>query len=160
RTQRGIAERVGLHFEAAGDMVAALDPLFAAAWERFEASEYAAALAALDRRDRAMDALDLPADDPRRAWGSLRRALVLARTGAARAAAPLVDRAEAVARAHALADLLAEALHARAKNAQMAGEATLAIALFQEARARFIEVRDRGGVARCDHGEAEMLKQT
>jgi tetratricopeptide (TPR) repeat protein len=155
-----MAERVAGHLAAAGDLDAALAPALAAAWERYEASEYAGALGLLDRRDAWIDRLALPDADPRRAWGWMRRAVVLSRMAMVREAGPFVDRAEAAARAHGHDDLLAEALHARGKNAQMAGNATESIALFEEARSRFAAAGDRRGTARCDHGIAEMLKQS
>ncbi len=156
----GIAERVAGHLEAAGDLDAALAPALAGAWERHEASDYAGALEVLDRRDGWIDRLALPDADPRRAWGWMRRAVVLSRMANVRDAGPFVDRAEAAARAHGHDYLLAEALHARAKNAQMAGHATESIALFEEARAHFAAAGARRVTARCDHGIAEMLKQS
>jgi tetratricopeptide (TPR) repeat protein len=156
----GIAERVAGHLEAAGDLEAALAPAFAAAWERFESSDYAASLALLDRRDAWIDRLALPEADPRRAWGWLRRSRVLSRMARVREAGPLIDRAEAAARAHGHDDLLAETLYARGWAVQMAGRATEAIALFEEARVRFEALGDRGGVARCDNGLAELFQHT
>src|SRR5262249_43083276 len=144
----GIAERVASHLEAAGDLEAALAPAFAAAWERYEASEFGPALTLLDRRDAWLDRLALPDADPRpagaprRAWGWIRRALVLVRMARVREAAPLAERAEAAARAHGHADLLAEALHARARLALMAVRAAEGIALFEEARAHFAALGD------------------
>jgi tetratricopeptide (TPR) repeat protein len=156
----GIAERVAGHLEAAGDLEAALAPAFAAAWERYEACDYAVALALLDRRDGWIEALALPDADPRRAWGWLRRALVLSRMANVRDAGPLVDQAEAAARAHGHDDLLAEALYARGWTAQMAGRAAEGIAVFEEARARFAALADRRGVARCDQGLAELFQHS
>jgi serine/threonine protein kinase/tetratricopeptide (TPR) repeat protein len=153
----GIAERVAAHLEAAGDLEAALAPALSAAWERHEASDFAAALNLLDRRDAWIDRLGLPDADPRRAWGWMRRALVLTRIARVRDAAPFVERAEAAARAHGHDDLLAEALYVRARTAQMAARAAEGIAVFEEARARFEALGDRRGVARCDHGLAELF---
>jgi tetratricopeptide (TPR) repeat protein len=156
----GIAERVAGHLEAAGDLSAALSPALAAAWHLYETSDYAAALALLDRREAWIATLALPDSDPARAWGWLRRALVLTRMGNVRDAGPLVDRAEAVARTHGHDDLLAEALHARARTAAMAGRAAEAIPIFEAARRRFDELGDRRGVARCDEGRGELLQHS
>jgi serine/threonine protein kinase len=155
----GTAARIASHLEGAGDVPGALAPALAAAQEHLEAGEHAAALALLDRRDAWVDRLALDADDPRRVAGVLRRGAVLGRMARVSEATPLVERAEALARARGSADLLAEAGYARARLSQMAGETSEAVRRYYEARRRFAAIGDGRGVARCDHGAAAMLLQ-
>jgi serine/threonine protein kinase/tetratricopeptide (TPR) repeat protein len=155
-----IRERIACHLAAAGDLAAALAPALTAAVERQEGGDLAAALALLDRRDGWIERLALPDADPRRVWGSLRRALVLTRMARVREAGPLLDEAEAAARAQGHGELLAEVLHARGRAATMAGRAHPGIALFEEARACFAELGDRRGVARCDEGLGELFQHS
>ncbi|MBX7192570.1 MAG: protein kinase [Sandaracinaceae bacterium] len=151
-----VVERRAHHHAAAGDLEAALEPALVASWQRFESSEHDRALRWLDRRDAWIDALALAADDPRRASGWIRRAHVLMRLARLPEAEPFIDRAEALARSGAHAEALADAVYARAKHAQMAGEAARALERYDEARTLYEAAHDRRGVARCDHGAGTM----
>jgi serine/threonine protein kinase/tetratricopeptide (TPR) repeat protein len=155
-----IRERIACHLAAAGELSAALAPALTAALERQEGGDLAAALALLDRRESWIERLALPDADPRRVWGSLRRALVLTRMARVREAGPLLDGAEIAARTAGHGELLAEVLHARGRAATMAGRAPEGIALFEEARACFAELSDRRGVARCDEGLGELFQHS
>lgn len=70
----GIAERLGRHFLEANALELALPPLLVAAEKQRDQSHYDRSLDLLDRREAALDALKIPASDPRRAEGELLRA--------------------------------------------------------------------------------------
>lgn len=79
--RRGVAERVGRHLVAAGDVEAALPHLQRAAEEAARSAGYAQAHAILAERDAAVDKLGLPEDDPRRAAGWALKATLLVEEG-------------------------------------------------------------------------------
>jgi tetratricopeptide (TPR) repeat protein len=65
----GIANRLGRHLYLAGDLAAAIGPLFTGAEQRRHAADFRRAHALYDELERCMTDLALPADDAR--WGQL-----------------------------------------------------------------------------------------
>ncbi|MFZ5481360.1 MAG: serine/threonine-protein kinase PknK [Myxococcota bacterium] len=63
----GIAERRARHLVAAGAADAAIDPFLVGVRERIDSGDYGLAEKLLDEREEAMEAVSLPAGDPR--WG-------------------------------------------------------------------------------------------
>ncbi|HZJ71031.1 MAG TPA: hypothetical protein VFF36_08875, partial [Planctomycetota bacterium] len=73
-SEPGIAERLGTHLLAAGQIEAALGPLMHGVYEREETMGVRSALALYAVHERAMESLNLPPSDPRFADVWLRRA--------------------------------------------------------------------------------------
>ncbi len=110
RDGHGVAERVGLHLLAAGDLEAALEPLARAAAQRMEAGDYPAAADVLARREQAATQVDLPPDDPRWSEGWVLAARLARSRGDVTEAARWSAWAEAAARSHGWSAVLAQAL--------------------------------------------------
>ncbi|MGE0790849.1 MAG: tetratricopeptide repeat protein [Sandaracinaceae bacterium] len=151
------AERRAAHLSRAGRLEEAAVALLTASDQRSRTSDYAVALALLDRREEVLERLGATPDDPSRLRGALARATILNRQGRPRDAEPLVERARATAADPAL---VADATYQRAVTDQMAGNVGAAIDWFERARTRYEALEDPRGVGRCEHGVAEMLKQS
>jgi serine/threonine protein kinase/tetratricopeptide (TPR) repeat protein len=108
--QRGLAERVARHHTLGGRPDRALAPLLDAASERRELSDYAGALALLDRRQALLDDRSVPDDDPRRGEGWVARADVLVCTGRLQEAEAVANKVVRIGRRRGWEGLMAPAL--------------------------------------------------
>jgi tetratricopeptide (TPR) repeat protein len=113
----GNAHRIGRHLLAAGDPAGALEPLLVASSS--PGIDPRTAEAFLIERERAMDLLRLPADDPRRVANAIARAEVLLHQGREGNAAQYASEALELAEQHGWDGALAGALSALAEVARL-----------------------------------------
>ena len=125
--------RLGRHLLALGAWEEALPALTAGAWGLVRQSEYLAADIALADRERAVAALGLSPEDPRRVEGALMRARVARRRGDHAAARAFAAEAEAGARSGGHRALRVEALREESRHAQHEGRRREALRLLEAA---------------------------
>ncbi|MCB9758273.1 MAG: protein kinase [Alphaproteobacteria bacterium] len=126
------ALRLGRHLLAVGDHEAALQPLLDGAWRCVVDSEYLQAELALADRERAVQALKLPASDDRPCRGWLMRARVARRRGEHEAFRRWALAAEGAARRGGWEDLLSQALREHARLADHFGDRVDAMGHLEE----------------------------
>jgi tetratricopeptide (TPR) repeat protein len=157
RSGPGIAERLGRHLLAAGDLEAALEPLLSGVTERTVLGEYRLAELLLRDRERAMDELGLQPDDPRRSGGWLSRSEILLEVGDTAEAESWAERAERAARERDARSVVARALLLRARCLERRGQRALAEELVVPAEQLCLEIGDGSLLARCRYVLAWLL---
>jgi tetratricopeptide (TPR) repeat protein len=146
---KGMPERLARHYLEAGALELALAPLFAAAQERFESSEYPGAVGLLEQRNQVLEKLRTPASDPR--WGDGMRLLahIDLLTGRLKESLAGAERTESAAKAHGWTALLPEALWLSATVFLRRGDYDAAVERYDLARSAFKQAGDDRGLARC-----------
>jgi eukaryotic-like serine/threonine-protein kinase len=153
----GIAERLGIHLLAAGDLDGALAPLVRGAEERFSASDYSAARELLSKRDSALEALGAGEDDARWGEGWIVAARVAIQQGRLQDAGRYADRAERQARRWGWRAILPDALFELATTAYETGDHARAIERFEQASELYRWNGDELGIARCELGTSDAI---
>jgi len=147
QAQRGVAARIALHLQEAGQPELALAPMQRAAEELMGAEDFGAAGSWLDRMSATMARLDLPPDDER--WGGIavQRAGIAQRQGRYDEALRELARAEKGARQHAWQRVLADALSIRGDIHRQQGAPDPAWELLEEALYLYRALGLRSGTA-------------
>lgn len=153
---KGMAERIGNHYAAAGLHKEALTPLLRGAEERLAASEYLEAQALLRSYERSLSALGAPKADARWCECWLRRAQIAREQGSYKDAATLAERAALGASRWDLSPILAAAKLEVGRVAHFEGDPVRAMAAFHEAQVLYEAERDELGQAQCHLGIAEV----
>ena len=143
---RGVAERLGRHLVEAGQQEEALEPLLEGATEHRAAGDYRAALALLDLRDRALEAIGAPRADRRHADGMAVRATVYHDRGRIDDAERCATEAIALAEEHGWTGVRSWAIRTTANVASVRGELTVARAAYAEAQQLAVDEGDSRGV--------------
>ncbi|QDG49457.1 tetratricopeptide repeat protein [Persicimonas caeni] len=154
----GVARRRADHLLAAGSSEEALEPLLMVEKEAYADGAYEQAHAVLDERQRLMDELELPSDDPRRAQNDWRSARLLQIQGQRRRALRLLDGSRQVLER---TDWASERGNAALIHGQMLrdeGRLEEARESFEDATAQYALAADDSGLAssRMHRGHLEM----
>ena len=147
-----LAERLGRHLLAAGDLEEALAPLVLGAKDRYSTGEYAHASMLVSDWDRAITRLQLRPDDPRWGEGWMLRASLCRSMGRIEEAQAWTSRALEASTAFGWTRIEAEAWLERGKLAFVLGEAGEVVRLLRASEERAAAIGDRTllGKARLD----------
>ncbi len=156
----GIAGRLGRHRLEAGDTAAAASLLLRGAQAAHDVSDYQEALALLERRERALDALGVGPSGLRRFDGLILRAEVAMAQGRHGQATVPAERATAIARASRDRRLRARATTRLAEARLENGRPQQAEELYVEAQEAWRDLRDWGGLADCLDGRGRVAYRT
>lgn len=153
------AKRVSEHLIAARRWAEALEPLLEAAEQTARRGEFDAALRLDDRRDAAMDELELPADDPRRIVGAMRRARTVMMLGRYDEAGEIIERAERFAGDDAADEVVAEVWWAKAGYARHLNDSEHGMEVVDRALEAYRRLGDDLGVARAFKRKGELARR-
>lgn len=154
--QPGLALRLSLHLDAAGQKTKALEFVLRAANQAQIRCDFELAHAQFQRYQRLLDELGVRAGDPQRARGWIDRARTLLRQGELAGADQLLQRAENTARAFERPDLLAAALVPRAHVATRRGHLPEGMELVREAHQIYRHLGDLFGEAEAYLARADL----
>lgn len=153
----GVAERLAQHLLEVGAEVEAQRAFLLAAREEWRAGERSHALRLLDRAETLLQSV--APTDRRHGEVALLRAQLLHAEGDYEGARKAAEGAANQAREHGWKDLLSDALTELADTTRHRGSPSLALELFQEARALHASTGDREGLATCLCGLGELASQ-
>ncbi len=157
--QSGVAERLGRHLWSAGAYARALEPLLQGAQERRDTSDYRAARALLELRERAMTALGLPPEDPSWGQGWVMRSWIERLNWKFDEALTWAEHARQGAEMYGWTRILPEALWGLAWTTRQQGNWKHAEGLYQQASEHYKILDDVLGMAHCFKGLAIIARQ-
>ncbi len=150
------AERYAQHIIASGDSAQAVDPLWTAARNRTDRSEFDVALALLDARDRLLTDHHVGDDSEQWSLGWTSRAQVFLWQGRYAEVEAYASRAAVEARRNAWPAILARATLTVGLAHMYRGELDQAGHAFERANAEFLGVADDIGGGQCLHGQGRV----
>jgi tetratricopeptide (TPR) repeat protein len=151
-------ERIAEHWLGAGERGAALRPLLVAAELHSKRGDFDRALAIDDRRSRLVEELGLPPSDPRSLLGECRRIRTMCIRGDYDTAKEGIQRVTEAARELDDAATLAELRWTQGVYARHDDDPEGGVRWVEDALARFAELGDTWGVARCHKKLGELSR--
>lgn len=156
----GAAERIGRHYLEAGSYAEALRPLYGAAIERWNGSDYDQAQRLLVDYERTLASIAADNADPQWSDCWILRARIANLQGRYKEAITWSERARDHAQYFSLKGPMANALRERATVAHVLGDTDYAGRLLREAEALMEEEEDAQGLALCHLATADVLFAT
>jgi tetratricopeptide (TPR) repeat protein len=156
--QAGIAERAARHLLAAGDLERAIEPLYKAASQRYDTSEYASAHVLLKEREEALGAVGAPSGDYRWGQGWCLMSAAFNWQGLFDDALTIADRAREAAVANDWSTVLAKATRLQGYAEQQRGNLSRSLDCYEGSLELYEELGDDKGRALALNGLGEVAR--